>query len=399
MIPILSGIRILDLSRMLAGPYGTLLLGDLGAEIIKIEDPSQGDPTRAFLEKAVQGGQSGYFISINRGKRSLALDLKAPAGRQIFYELVRQSDVIWENFRPGVPERLGIDYAAVSRIKPDIIYCSITGFGLDSADRPAFDLILQALGGAMSITGEPGRPPVRMGIPMGDLAGGLFGSIGVLAALLRRRMTGQGQNIDLSLLDCQISLLTYIAQYNLISGEIPEPIGSAHQNVVPYQAFASRDGYLVIASFVPKFWAGICKALDLLELQDDERFQTNSRRRENRAILIPILQQRLLEEDTDTWITRLTAQDVPCAPINNVGQALAQPDIVRRNMVVETEHPAYGAYRTIGNPIKFLGSAPEQFAPAPLLGEHTAAILTDLLQYTPQQIAALAETGVIKTTD
>lgn len=395
MIPVLDGIRILDLSRMLAGPYGTLLLADMGAEIIKIEDPTGGDPTRAFLEKAVIDGQAGYFMSINRGKQSLALDLKSPEGKKIFFDLVAKADVIWENFRPDVTKRLGIDYESVARVKPDIVYCSISGFGMNNVDRPAFDLVLQALGGAMSITGEPGGMPVRMGIPMGDLAGGLFGSIGVLSALVNRFRTGQGQHIDLSLLDCQISLLTYVGQFYLIDGLIPGPVGSAHESVVPYQAFQTRDGFLVLATFVAKFWAGVCQALELEELIDDPRFVTNIKRRENRQILVPILQERLLERDTATWIARLAEHDVPSAPINNVGQALEQEDVVRRDMVVEVEHPVYGAYRTIGNPIKFPALGPENYTPAPILGEHTRAVLRDLLGYADERIEALRAAGVI----
>jgi len=250
-VNLFEGVRVLDLSRMLAGPYGSMLLADMGAEVIKIEEPDGGDPMRVMGPPFLPEGESAYFLSINRNKKSLALDLTTPAGREVFLDLAAQTDVVWENFRPGVMERLGLAYATLAGVNPGLILCSISAYGQDGPyrDWPAFDLALQAMGGAMSLTGEEGGRPVRMGLPMGDLAGGMFGAFAVAGALFRRSRTGQGAHVDLSLLDCQVSLLTYIAQYFWADGRVPGRMGSGHASVVPYQALATRDGHLIVAVF------------------------------------------------------------------------------------------------------------------------------------------------------
>ena len=259
-----AGIRILDLSRMLAGPYGSMLLADMGAEVIKIEDPDGGDPMRAMGPPFLPDGESAYYLAINRNKKSVVIDLTKAGGRDVFLDLVRAADVVWENFRPGVMERLGCDYRSLAPLNPRLVYCAISAYGQEGPyrDWPAFDLALQAMGGAMSLTGEPGGHPMRMGLPIGDLAGGMFGAFAVAGALLRRERTGEGALVDLSLLDCQASLLSYMAQYFWTDGKVPGPMGSGHASVVPYGAYATSDGHMTVAVFNNRFWAGFCRALD-----------------------------------------------------------------------------------------------------------------------------------------
>ena len=297
MAGLLAGARILDLSHMLAGPFGSMMLGDLGAEVIKIEPPD-GDPMRKmgphFLE-----GESAYYLSANRSKQSIALDLTNARGRAVFYDLVKVSDVVYDNFRPGVAQKLGIDYATLKPINPRIICCSISGFGQTGPyrDRPAFDIAIQGLAGAMSITGTP-EQPARMGIPMGDLAGGMYAAFAIASALYHREKTGEGCCIDLSLLDCLVSLLTYVAQYYFHGGIVPGPQGTEHMSVVPYQTFKTKDGHLVVAAFTEKFWQGLCRALELPELLDDARFVNNDARRAHRAELVPLLARVFLARAT-----------------------------------------------------------------------------------------------------
>lgn len=390
-----DGVRVLDLSRMLAGPYGSMLLADLGAEVIKVEEPGGGDPMRAMGPPFLDG-ESAYFLAINRNKKSLTLDLERPEGREVFYDLVRVADVVWENFRPGVMERLSCDHATLIQINEKIISCSISAYGQEGPyrDWPAFDLALQAMGGAMSLTGEEGRPPVRMGLPMGDLAGGLFGALAVAGALYRRGQTGQGCRVDLSLLDCQVSLLTYIAQYFWADGQVPKPAGSGHASVVPYQAFRTRDGYLVVAVFAEKFWIAFCRALGRADLAADPRFESNQRRVEHRAELIPILEAMLEMRTTEEWLAVLRAEGVPAAPIQRVDQVLSDSQVRLRGMVTELEHPKLGRVPTLGVPIKPSGES-RPLAPPPALGEHTEAILTGLLGYAPERIRRLRDAKVI----
>ncbi len=392
---LLSGVRILDLSHMLAGPYGSMLMADLGAEVIKIEPPKDGDPMRQMGPHFL-AGESAYYLSINRNKQSVTLDLQKERGRQVFYDLVQVSDVVFDNYRPGVLEKLKCDYAALKTINPRLICCSISGFGQKGPyrDRPAFDLVLQALSGAMSITGEPGGAPTRMGIPMGDLAGGLFGAIAVSAAMYHREQTGEGCRIELGLLDCMISLLTYVAQYYFHTGIPPLPIGSAHQSVVPYQAFQAKDGWLVVAVFTERFWEGFCRALELPGLDHDSRFTSNDLRREHRAELIPLLADKFKMRSLEEWLTRLENEKVPSGSLNSLDRVFADPQVLARGMKASVVHPAIGELPIVGNPIK-IDDHIDSFMPPPCLGEHTIRVLQSLLNYSSEQIARLKEEGAI----
>ena len=393
-----EGVRVLDLSRMLAGPYGSMLLADMGAEVIKIEEPDGGDPMRVMGPPFLPEGESAYFLSINRNKKSLALDLTTPAGREVFLDLAAQTDVVWENFRPGVMERLGLAYATLAGVNPGLILCSISAYGQDGPyrDWPAFDLALQAMGGAMSLTGEEGGRPVRMGLPMGDLAGGMFGAFAVAGALFRRSRTGQGAHVDLSLLDCQVSLLTYIAQYFWADGRVPGRMGSGHASVVPYQALATRDGHLIVAVFAEKFWAGFCRALGRSEWEADARFASNRQRLAHRDVLMPLVETVFRERTTEDWLARLHAAGVPAAPILTVDRVLADPQVRHRRMVVDVEHPRHGTLPTLGTPIKVDGATDLPVTAAPGLGQHTDVLLTGLLKYPAERLTALRRDGVVR---
>ena len=386
-----AGVRVLDLSRMLAGPYGSMLMADLGAEVIKVEEPDGGDPMRVMGPPFLPGGESAYFLSINRNKKSVALDLTRDAGRGAFLDLARVADVVWDNFRPGLMARLGADHDTLRRVNPRLVCCSISAFGQDGPyrDRPAFDLALQAMGGGMSLTGEEGRAPARMGLPMGDLAGGMFGALAVAGALFRRERTGEGAIVDLSLLDCQVSLLTYLAQYFWTDGKVPGRMGSGHASVVPYQALPAKDGFLVVAVFAEKFWGGFCRAISRPELETDPRFESNARRVENKAALVPLLEAAFPSRTVDQWLDALRREGVPAAPINAIDQVLDDPQVRHRQMVVETRHPVLGALPTIGTPIKLDGAMGLEARPAPGLGEHTDEVLTTLAGYSKERLAGL----------
>ena len=392
-----AGVRVLDLSRMLAGPYGSMLLADMGAEVIKVEEPAGGDPMRAMGPPFLPEGESAYFLAINRNKKSIALDLTRPDGRSVFHDLVRHADVVWENFRPGVMERLGCGYAELSALNPRLVMCSISAYGQTGPyrDWPAFDLALQAMGGAMSVTGEPGRSPARMGLPMGDLAGGLFGAFAVAGALFRRQATGAGAHVDLSLLDCQVSLLTYMAQYFWTDGRVPGPMGSSHASVVPYQALATRDGHLIVAVFAEKFWAGFCRAAGRPAWASEGRFATNRDRVAHREELVGLVAERFAEDTTDAWLARLQAEGVPAAPIQSIDRVLDDPQVKHREMVVQMDHPRHGTLPTLGTPIKTDGALGLDVTPPARLGEHTDGVLRGLLGYSPERVAALRRSGTV----
>jgi crotonobetainyl-CoA:carnitine CoA-transferase CaiB-like acyl-CoA transferase len=396
-VNLFEGVRVLDLSRMLAGPYGSMLLADLGAEVIKVEEPDGGDPMRVMGPPFLPEGESAYFLSINRNKKSIALDLTTPAGRDVFVDLAAQADVVWENFRPGVMERLGLSYAALAAVNPRLVLCSISAYGQDGPyrDWPAFDLALQAMGGGMSLTGEEGGRPVRMGLPMGDLAGGMFGAFAVAGALFRRARTGQGAHVDLSLLDCQVSLLTYVAQYFWADGRVPGRMGSGHASVVPYQALATRDGHLIIAIFAEKFWGGFCRAVEHPEWEADPRFVTNRARLAHRETLMALVEAVFVDRATEDWLARLRAAGVPAAPILGVDRVLSDPQVRHRRMVVDVEHPRHGPLPTLGTPVKVDGAMDLPVTAAPRLGEHTDALLSGLLKYPAERLAALRRDGVI----
>jgi crotonobetainyl-CoA:carnitine CoA-transferase CaiB-like acyl-CoA transferase len=394
---LLTGVRVLDLSRMLAGPYGSMLLADLGAEVIKIEEPQGGDPMRAMGPPFLGSDrESAYFLSINRNKKSVALDLEMPEGREVFHDLCRVADVVWENFRPGVMARLGCAPETLRRLNPRLVVCSISAFGQEGPYRewPAFDLALQAMGGGMSLTGEAGGVPVRMGLPMGDLAGGMFGALAVASALFRRAQTGEGAHFDLSLLDCQVSLLTYVAQYYWADGQVPGRVGSGHASVVPYQAFATRDGHVVVAVFAEKFWRGFCQAIERPELATDPRFDSNPKRVERREELVPMLESLFPARTSAEWLDRMQRQGVPAAPINTVDRVVNDPQVRLRGMVVDLEHPTLGTLETLGAPVRLEGP-PFRPAPPPTLGQHSEPVLRELLAYPPERIEALRRQRVI----
>ena len=394
----LGGIRVLDVTRVMAGPYCTMLLGFLGAEVIKVEDPEGGDPSRA-ASLYFDRGLSAFFISGNAAKKSLTLNLKTPRGRDVLLALAARCDVFVENFRPGVADKLGIGPATLREANPRLITCSISGYGSwgPYRDYPAFDLTVQAMAGAMSFTGEPDRPPAKMGVPIGDLGAGVFGAYGIVAALYERGRTGRGTHVDIAMFDVQLSFLNYHAQYFLTSGVNPDPVGSAHPNTVPYQAFKTRDGYLVVAILgAERFWPRFCEAIGLPEVGRDTRFGTNAQRVEQKAVLVPILEARLAERTTAEWMSVLTVAEVPCAPVNRVGEALESPQTAAREMLENVPHPSGdGAITLVSNPVKIAGHEGVPIGPPPLLGQHTDVVLRDLLGYDAAAIAALRADGVI----
>jgi CoA:oxalate CoA-transferase len=395
MISPLSGVRVLDLSQMLAGPFGSMILGDLGAEIIKIEKPDGGDIGRGMPPHFFHG-ESVYFLSVNRNKKSMTLDLKDSQGLEIFYRLAKISDVVFDNFRPGILEKLRIDYDSLKKINSRIISCSVSGYGQTgpSKDQPAFDLIVQARGGIMSYTGEPGRMPVRMGAPMGDLTGGLYAAHGVMAALYQREKTGEGQRLDISLLDSQLSLQIYRALYYLYAGEVAAPVGSGHVSAHPIGAFKTKTFDIVIDTNTDKFFQELCELLGCGELASQPRFLTRADRLKNKEALYEILGNIFLQKTGKEWLERLEGR-LPAGPINTVDMALSDPQILARNMVVETTHRSGEKMKLLGNPIK-MSSAPDgAAAPPPALGENTDQILRDLLNFSPGEIKILREKKII----
>jgi crotonobetainyl-CoA:carnitine CoA-transferase CaiB-like acyl-CoA transferase len=393
----LAGIRVLDLTRVLAGPFATLILADLGAEVIKIEDPHGGDQTRS-IPPFYEGGESHYFIAINRGKKSVAVDLKTASGKTLVLALASKSDVVIENFRPGVADRLGIGYEALVASNPNIVMCSISGFGSTGPMRnsPSFDLVTQALSGVMSITGDADGPPTKMGLPMGDLGGGLWGAISVLAALNRRHALPGSQHIDLSLLEGLMGLLGYIAQLTLMTGDSPGRVGSGHHSVVPYGRYEVEDGYLVLALHVGDFWRRFCKAAGAEKLMSDPRFRSTADRWANREELQRIVRSIMRTRTREDWLTVLAAGDVPHAPILDVAEALTQQQIVDRRLIATMHHPAAGEVEVLRSPIRFAGDpVPHNVSPAPMLGEHTRRVLKELLYMSDKDINSLVTERVV----
>jgi crotonobetainyl-CoA:carnitine CoA-transferase CaiB-like acyl-CoA transferase len=341
---------------------------------------------------------SGLFLTFNRNKRSVVIDLKTESGRAVFYDLVCVCDVVVDNFRSGVLERLKIDYATLSKINPRIIQCSVTGFGIagEYKDYPALDIIVQAMSGHMAITGEPDRPPVRVGIPLADLSGGIFACKGILAALFDRERSGSGRRVELSMYDSMLNLLSYMGTMWLTNGEIPSRPGSSHDYTVPWQAFEARDGHVVVATRQEIFWKRLCDALGASALAGDPRFATNALRVENRAALVPQLERLFRERTVDEWLALLRKAEVPAAPVNNLDRAFAEPPVAEREMIVEYDHPDVGRVRLPGNPIKMSGVTGTISKPAPRLGEHTDEVLHELLALPPDRLAALRAQGAIR---
>ncbi len=392
----LAGVRVLELGQIIAGTYGAQVLTDLGAEVIKIETPD-GDLGR-IPSVAPYRGVSALFLTFNRNKKSVVINLKSDAGRAVFYDLVKVSDVVIDNFRAGVLERLRIDYATLSALNPRIIQCSVTGFGTQGAykDYPALDLVIQAISGYLSITGEPDRAPARVGIPLADLSGGVFSCKAILAALYARERTGRGSRVETSMFDGMLNLLSYMGTHYLSTGEVPQPQGSAHEFTVPWQAFRAKDGFIVIATRQENFWVKLCGVLGRPALAQDARFATNPQRLENRALLVPLLEAILLTDTVGAWLEKLRAAEVPAAPVNDLRGAFAEAPVAERGMIVEYDHPDVGRVRLPGNPIKFDGIDGTISNPAPRLGEHTDAVLGGLLGLAPARIASLRAAGAIR---
>ena len=375
--PPLDGVRILDLTHMLAGPYATMLLGDLGAEVVKIEAPDRPDRARSVPPWRV-GDQSAYYLSLNRNKKSVTIDLKTRSGRDDFLDLVRTADVVLENFRPGVAARLGVDRESLESYNPEIVVCSLSGFGQTGPwqDRPAYDYLIQALTGTMSLTGDPDGPPTTYGLSIVDHVGGLFAVIGILTALVSRGDDGRGRAIDVSLFDTHLSLLSYLAGFFLNCGAAPaRQRSSAHPTLVPSQVFETADGEIVVMVLAEHFWQPFCRVLGLPDVGADPRFADARGRLDHRDELLPLLADRLRERTTQEWLDGLLEAGVPAAPVLSVPQALATGQARERQMIVELSHPAYGSYRAIGNPLKISASGPQPARPAPLLGEHNTELL------------------------
>jgi formyl-CoA transferase len=392
----LRGIRVLDLSRVLAGPFCSMILSDLGAEVIKVEMPGEGDDTRTY--PPFIGGLSSYFMSVNRGKKSVTLDLKKAEAREAIYRLAERSDIFLENFRPGVTARLGVDYENIRKVNPGIIYCSISSFGQTGpyASWPGYDIIIQGMGGLMGITGEPGRPPVRVGIAISDIGAGMWAAIAILAALRVREKTGVGQYIDISLLDGVVSWMTYAAGIYFATGRPPERMGSAHPSMVPYQAFEAGDGkYLLIAAGNDRLWATLCEGMGLKELAEDPRFSTMDRRVENRGELIPILEGEFRKRPRDEWLERLRRLGFPCGPVYTLDEVFRDPHVLSRGMLIEMEHPELGVIKQIGPPMKFSETPCTVGSPPPRLGEHTEEVLRAVAGYSDEEIERLRRASAI----
>ena len=391
----LAGIRVLDFTRVLAGPAASLALADLGAEVFKVEPPGTGDETRGF--PPLRDGESHYFLAINRGKKSMLVDLKAPEGLALVKELAAKCDIVVENYRPGVMERLGLGYDVLAALNPGLIYCSISGYGQTGPlrDNPSFDIVLQAMSGALSVNGEMGGNPVKLGIPLGDLVGGINGPIAILAALHERNATGVGRQIDISLMDGLIGMLGYLAQLAFFTGEDPKLTGSQHQYLVPYGTFPAKDGSIVIACLTPAFWAHICRAIGQPELAADPRYDTLEKRRDARGEVNAIVSAFTADRTMDALTAIFTEHQVPHASILGIHAALSQPQAVARGMVVEVDHPVLGRMPMVNRAIRFTGEHQDPPAAPPVLGQHTGEILREVLDWDDAQIAELRDAGII----
>jgi CoA:oxalate CoA-transferase len=393
----LEGVRVLDLTWVLAGPFASMVLRDLGADVIKIERPGIGDVARRTAP--IVNGESAYFFSVNRGKRSLTLDLKSERGRDIFLRLVEKADVVMENFTPGAMERLGLSYDVLQERNPRLIYAATSGFGQTGPDRlrPALDVVVQGMGGIMSITGEPDGPPVRPGASLGDITAGLFTAIGILAALRERERSGRGQMVDVSMLDCQISVLENAFVRYFATGEVPKPLGTRHPAATPFQAFPTKDGYLVLALSwgVENQWELYCATIGRHDLIDDPRFDSPALRTEHHDELEPLLIEAMRRKTTAEWLRDFDAIGLPCGPLNNIPQAAEQPQVKARGMLVEVEHPVIGKLPLPDTPVKLSRTPGGIRGASPALGEHTDEVLRELLALSDDEIADLRRSGIV----
>ncbi len=399
----LNGIKVIDLTHMLAGPYAGMVIADLGAEVVKVEPLPPGDITRNLLSSDPNysfKGFGAYHLTLNRNKKSISLDLKSEEGLQTFYDLVKSADVVLNNFSAGVVTKLKIDFESLQKINPRIVTCSITGFGETGPHslRPAYDQIVQAYSGGMSITGPDANTPTRAGIPIGDLGSGLYGVIGILSALLSREKTNVGQHIDMSLLDVQISLLTYMATMQTLSNIDPEPIGNAHFVHVPYNSFTTANGFVVIAVITDAFWEALLEVVNIDSLKDP-KFSKSVDRLKNQEFIESELNKELSTKSSEHWIKALNNAKVPCAPINTFSQALSDEQVIHRNMVVEVEHPDGGKVKMPGNPVKLSYTNEDSYTPPPHLGKDTKKILQDWAGYDKDKIQALIDMNIVHSID
>ncbi|MFP4057004.1 MAG: CaiB/BaiF CoA transferase family protein [Candidatus Brocadiia bacterium] len=391
----LADLLVLDVTRVLAGPFAAMVLADLGAEVIKVERPQGGDDARGF--GPFVEGRSAYFASVNRGKKSLGLDLKAPAGRELFLRLAQKADVVVENFRPGVMDRLGIGYGELRRRNPRIVYAACSGFGHTGpyAHRPAYDAVVQAMGGIMSLTGEEGGPPVRVGASIADITAALYTVAGVLAALHRRHASGEGQMVDVAMLDGQVAILeNAIARY-FAGGELPGRLGTRHPSITPFQAFDTADGTVVLAIGNDRLWQTFCRTVGREELARDPRFATNDLRTRNIAQLLGLLEDILRRRPTAWWLEAMERAGIPCGPIHTVADLARDPQVAARGMIQEVGHPPAGPMKMAGVPIKLSATPGAIGGPAPALGEHTDEVLSRHLGLDPQALARLRDEGVV----
>ncbi len=393
----LSGIRILDLSRILAGPYCTMILGDQGAEVIKVERPGSGDDTRTW-GPPFAGGESAYYLCCNRNKKSIVVDLKKQRGVELVKELAKVSDVLVENFTPGLMKRFGLDYETLRALNPRLVHCSITAYGQDGPyrDRPGYDMVLSAVGGLMWITGPQEGEPCKVGVAITDVVTGVYASGAITAALLWRERSGKGQFIDISLLDVQVSALANIASNYLVAGKEATRWGTAHESIVPYQVFRTKDRPIAIAVANQKLWVNFCKIIGKEEWIADPRFESNPKRVENREVLLPLVDEVIAQRTCDDWVELLVKGSVPCGPVNNMQSLFADPQVLHRGMLAEVPHPTIGTLHLAGIPIRHSETPATIRLPPPLLGEHTDEVLANVLAYPPEKTEALRQQGVIQ---
>ena len=396
MLQALEGFRVLDLSRILAGPFCAMTLGDLGAEVIKIERPGSGDDTRAW-GPPFAGGESAYYLCANRNKKSITINLKSDTGKQLTRRLVRKSDVLIENFKSGEMDALGLGYEQLKQENEGLVYCAITGYGQTGPDKdlPGYDFIIQGRGGVMSITGEADGEPMKVGVAITDITAGLFAANAIQAALLARSKTGKGQAIDISLLDAQVAWLANVASNYLVSGNKPGRYANAHPSIVPYQSFQAKDGYFCLAVGNDGQWQKLCQMIERPELATDERYATNPARVQNRDTIIPLLQAIFESDEVSAWLQKIKKAGIACGPIQSIDEVFADEQVIARNMRVAMPHPTAGEVHLAGSPLKLSATPVEFRLPPPLLGEHTKEILTTLLGYSVQGVEQLLSDGVI----
>lgn len=393
----LSGVKVLDLTRIVSGPFATMLLGDLGAEIIKIEEPVSGDESRTYGPPFING-ESAYFLSVNRNKKSCAINLKTPEGVALVRELALNSDVLIENFRPGTLKKFGLSYEELKKHNPGLIYCAITGFGQTGPDshRPGYDLIIQGESGVMDITGDPDGPPTKVGTSIADLLTGQYASQGVLAALVERSRTGAGRRVEVAMNDCLASLLTFNAGAYFASGNTPKRKGNSHPSIVPYETFETSDGWINIGVANDKFWNSFCKVIDRLDLQNNPKFVMASDRVKNRLELLPIIKEIIKGNRKSYWITLLEKAGIPSGMIKNVGEVCDSEQLVSRGMILNMPHPTAGIVKNIDSPLRFDDQNDEVHTAPPILGQHTHEILRDILKMSLDEIVLLEQKGTIK---